>query len=448
MIKQFKLIMATLIIGSLIIALISCEDFVNDVEEPINDIADESLNTPQDAPFLITGVEAAFDIVWDETSNFAGGLSDELEFTRDIQQATFPTFEAIDLAEREGTGSRNPLVPQNNSTETIMNELARLRLYADTLVYRVENRIDFDSATDARRHEALFKGYFYGAVSRYIWGAYWALEPGDGGGGVINVSPYIPAEQMYSDAIDLLDEAIKYGSPTQVMWANTLKARIYLIQEDYAQAQAAAELGLTQGSEPMSAKYNTSLNNYWYYWAGPGRTQFHAADRFGTYVYEDPNEANRIPLYTIQGQNDFTVENDTVIGGVEYTAGETTKRVYMQQLKYDDMSSFLPFLTWQENELMKAEIAIRNDDPDGGLTIVNNVRSTYGLDALTDQDITDMYGGDYLEMIYVERDKELCFTGMRLIDQRRFDKWHIDESKTWQHLPINYEERQANPNID
>ena len=96
---------------------------------------------------------------------------------------------------------------------------------------------------------------------------------------------------------------------------------------------------------------------------------------------------------------------------------------------------------------MKAEIAINGGQNDVGLGIINEVRTFYGIDELTDDDVTNDYGGDYTELLIEERDKTLCFMGLRLLDQRRFNKWHL-AADTWMHFPISFSERQANPNID
>jgi hypothetical protein len=371
-----------------------------------------------------------------------------MEFTRDISQATYVTYEAIDKAIIQGA---NPLIPQNNSTEAIYSELGRARLYADTLITRIEKKIKWsDSETDkAYKNEGLYTAYFIGAVTRYMYGMYWALNAtNDNGGGTIGISPYILAADMLKDAQNRLNEALKYvSSETQARQIHTLKARIYLVSGDYANAKTEADLGMIAGDEAFSAKYNTVGDNQWYTWAGPGRTQFHAADRFGDYVYKDPKEAARIPLYKIKGKASIKFERDTIIGGVSYKAGAATKRTYLQEAKYGEFGSPIKFLTWQENSLMKAELAVRiAGDKATSLALVNEVRTFWGIDPLSDALINANYNGDYLEMIYVERDKELAFTGMRLIDQRRFNKWHLGNA-TWKFMPISYSERMANPNL-
>lgn len=422
MVKYLKIIISIALVFSMAGAFNSCNDYVQDIEDPISSIGDEDMNIPSDVPFLVKGVQTAFSIVWDETSCFAGGLSDELGFSTDIKQATFPTFEAIDSA------TTGILLPQNNSTEAIMDQLAQLRLYADTLITRVNEKINFSEDEMDIKNSGLFTGYFFSAVARYMWAAYWALEP-DQPGGVINVSPLIPDTQLYNDALSRLDEALNYASDAQKPMIYTMKARIHMILGEYTLAKTAADMGMTSADAPFSALYNTIENNYWYYWSGPGRTQFHIDPRFNDYVTDNPQEAARIPIYQIP-------------------AGEVYSDVtYYQQAKYTSISAGIEFLTWEENHLMLAELAIRDNDDAGGLALVNEVRAAYGIDDLTAQDVDDMFGGNYLDMIFEERDKQLCFTGMRLIDQRRFDKWHLDPG-TWKHFPISYDERNANPNID
>lgn len=443
--KIYGLLLAFITLGF----LNSCNDYVQDIEEPIDNVADKDLDTPEDIAFLTIGVLNEWALTWDEHSLFADGMSDAMEFTNDIKQATYPTYDALDKALIQGS---NPLLPSNNSTEAIFSELGRVRLYADTLITRINTKVNWDATNEdqmAIKTNGLYTAYFVGAIARYMYSMYWALNPtNDNGGGVINVSAYIPSSVLIPDALARLDSAIKYApDEATIAQIHTLKARIYLVTGDFTKAKAEADLGMASGADPFQVLYNTVGSNQWYVWAGPGRTQFHAADRFGDYVYNDPNEAARIPLYIIKGKANVTFTNDTIIAGVTYKAGTPVKRSYMQENKYTEYGSPINFLTWQENHLMLAELAIRSNDNAGGLALVNEVRASYGIAPLTEQNIQDMYQGNYIDMIYVERDKELCFTGMRLLDQRRLNKWHLDPATTWQFMPISNAERMSNPNL-
>jgi hypothetical protein len=102
----------------------------------------------------------------------------------------------------------------------------------------------------------------------------------------------------------------------------------------------------------------------------------------------------------------------------------------------------MPFLTWQENELMLAECELRlADNAASALARINTVRTSYtGLRALPAGTTAT------LDLIYTERDKELFLTGMRIIDQRRFNRWHL-RSDTWRYMPIVQPEINNNPNL-
>jgi hypothetical protein len=93
-----------------------------------------------------------------------------------------------------------------------------------------------------------------------------------------------------------------------------------------------------------------------------------------------------------------------------------------------------------------AETAARNGDNAGALVNVNNVRTFHGLAART---VTNT------DSIYIERDKQLFAQGSRVIDQRRFNRWHTTTPSAagavavgaWRFLPIGLPERNVNQNL-
>jgi len=83
-------------------------------------------------------------------------------------------------------------------------------------------------------------------------------------------------------------------------------------------------------------------------------------------------------------------------------------------------------------------LALRlNNDAQAALALVNEVRASHNLAALSEVN---------LDVIYEERDKELFVQGQRLIDQRRFNRWHLPAG-TWKYLEITERERLSNPNL-
>jgi hypothetical protein len=383
-----------------------CKDFVNDIQPPNNSVADNLLNDPSQTEFVVKGVVATFEDAFDQISCLGDALSDAFVFDTRLSTATYPTYLEIE----NGTIRVN-----NSSVEDAEAALGRLRLYADTLVSRAA-KINYAATTHDSdlKNLALFTGNFYGGIARYFYASYFGLSE-ENGGGCINLGPFIPSNQMYDLALDRLKSALLYATPALEPVVHTLMARIELYKGDFVSAAADAAKGMQ--SERLLARYSTEADNFWWSNAGSGRLQFIVDQRFPAYVAADPKESARIPLAVA-----MVVDSITTL---------------YQQDKYPSDTSSIAFLTWQENELIVAELASRSGDDGVALTHVNNVRTFYGLDPAT---------ATNLDSIYIERDKELFATGARVIDQRRFKKWHLPAG-TWMYLPITQLERTANPNL-
>lgn len=106
----------------------------------------------------------------------------------------------------------------------------------------------------------------------------------------------------------------------------------------------------------------------------------------------------------------------------------------------------MPFISWQELFLIRAELELRGYDAgsESALELVNTVRASYGLSDLNSID---------LERLAVERDRTLFATGNRLPDQRRMDvvEWHLKDQvngqPTAQWLQLTQAETEPNPNF-
>lgn len=392
----------------------ACEDFATDVDPLIDAVEDDRLDTEEQVPFLINGVKTQFAVVQDAISCLSGDLSDELIYSANLKGASFPSFQEID----EGD-----IQLDNNSVDGVYNNLGELRLFADDLLERV-NGMDFNDQT--LKNEALYVANLYGAIARSFYAGYFGLNPNEGGG-IIDNGPFISSEDMYDLAIEKFKNAIAYanelGDGYKLKLAHSLLARTYLYKGDYSDAVTHADSGLVEGDAPFQALYSTSVDNYWWGFAGAGRTQLGVDFRFKDYIDADPAEANRIKITATPAIDTSVVQ---------------PYGTYYRQAMYEQQSSPINVITWQENNLMLAELAVRGHGSGDPVALVNAVRSSHGLSALSAVD---------LDVIYVERDKELFTTGARLIDQRRFDKWHLGADK-WQYLPITRAERNNNPNVD
>ena len=393
--------------------LLSCEDWVSNVDPLIDRVEDERLNSPDQVGFLILGIKTRFATTHDVLMVLSDLLSDQLFFDTNVPNATYPTFAEID---------QGNIRLDNNSVDGAFYDLGELRFFADDLIRRVNEDIEFAEGEESVKEDALFNGYLYGGIARYFYAAYFGLNP-DEGGGVIDNGPFIPSNAMYDSALVRLDKALEHVNhlSDKDYWTkviNSIKARIYLLKGDYANAKTCAENGLVSGDAPFQSLHSSESDNYYWQQAGAGRTQCVADWRFKEYIDESPLEASRVKLDSIMGNN-----------GV----------MYYRQGKYPQKESPIDFISWQENNLILAEIALRNGDNATALNLVNEVRQSHGLSDLTEID---------METLMVEKDKELCFTGLRLLDQRRIEGlWHLP-ADAWKYLPITEGERNINPNID
>lgn len=402
---MLKRIVLLILLPALLLVFVRCSDYATGVDPIITEVPDDNLNDATQVNFLITGVQARFATCHDQLMVLSSGLSDEFIFDSRVPNATFPTFLDID---------KGDIRFDNNSVDGAYNALGELRYFADDILRRVAELNVTDAALLKR---AVFTGNLYGGIARYFYATYFALNPTEGGG-VIDNGPFIPSDQMYDLALAKLQEALANApGDADARAVNSLIARIHLIRGNFANARTAATAGMVSGDAALQSKHNAQSTNFYWQQAGLGRPQYVADARFLDYVTADEKEKARISLTPITNTN-----------------GETFQR----QSKYATESSPIDLMSWQENELMLAELDVREGNAGSALTRVNAVRASHGLDPLA--------GPVDLDVIYSERDKELFVTGIRLVDQRRFGRFHLPAG-TWLFLPITDDERNNNPNL-
>ncbi|PID57676.1 MAG: hypothetical protein CR986_08830 [Ignavibacteriae bacterium] len=396
----------------LVFGIWACNDYVTNVEKP-TDLVDENELTADDIIFLERTVEFRYAQTVSRLLMCAEGLSDAFIFDRDVRNATFPTYAEIDQGQ---------ILLNNNSVNGFYNYLGELRKYADDLLTKA-NQFSLDSTSKAR---ALYIANFYGGMARYLYATYFGLNPTEGGA-TINLGPFIPSSEMYNLALTKFKEALNYADSYQKRVTNTFIARIYLFTGDYANATQYALQGMQEGDDPFQALFHKEASNQYYIFAGRYRAQFVVDNRFKDYIDADSTEMRPVGVNTTAGRI-----------SIELAPTRSGNPRYRQALILDEDDP-LTTCTWQENNLMLAELALRGQAAAGDpLTLVNQVRASHKITLLTSID---------LDGIYVERDKELFIQGLRLPDQRRFGKFHLPAG-SWQYFPITDDERNANPNID
>ncbi len=387
------------------IVFISCKNYVANVDPLVTDVEDSQLNNEAQIPFVVKGVETRFAFALGQTHVCAAGLSDAFFFDRNVPAASFPSFGEIDAGHIQLT---------NNSIDAAYNTVGQFMYYADDLIRRM-NSITFSDASV--RNNALFTGFFYGGYARYLYATFFGLNPTEGGS-PLDGGPFVNSNDMYDLAIDRFKESLNFiNDDLMKRTVYSVIARAYLYKGDYANAASFSAQGMINGDAPFQALHNSIQDNFWWEQAGAFRPQFVADFRFKNYIDTDPNEANRIKLDSVTGLDESTM--------------------YYYQVVYPEDSSPQKIITWQENNLMRAELILRGFGSGDALALVNEVRASHGIAPLASVD---------LNVIYTERDKELFASGNRLADQRRFNKWHLGAG-TWEYLPVTERERDGNPNI-
>ena len=459
-----------------VVGLMACDAVIDDTEDPISSAGDADLDSPDEVDFLVAGIIARGNNVQDNMTIQAGLLSDQILFGGDIGGgATFPTFRDLMRGHPPGT---NPL--NNNSVDGTQNHLGQYRFLADNILRRVD-RLGADAfeggESDPLWEAAQFHGNFHGGLARYYWATYFGELPRSGGGIISDLDnpadpergDFVPSDQMYQLALDKLDEALNWADDYETRLINTVKARIYLFQDDVAQAAQYAANGLEPGDAPFQNEYldrSGNQQNAWFSGGGPGRTQVVTALRFfygDDYLAQDLEspEAARIPVFDSNDTGEVTADglfNRDATSPIRHDVGleEGDEPVLYAQGLYMGRDAPIDFATWQENHLMLAEAAVRGESGEDALGLINEVRASHGLDDIEQDD----FDGNEMNTIYLERDKELFTMGLRLPDQRRatiygldaegldldLHGWHLADN-TWWFLPITLDERLNNPNL-
>jgi hypothetical protein len=399
--KKYKLL---LLLPLLFFFVISCEDYVNEVDPVIDLAQDDLLNTEAQMDFLAKGVQQRFSTTASQLACLMDLQSDAMIYTGKIATASFPTFQEID----EGA-----ILGDNATVTGVFQAVGQLRKYADDLVERV-GKVNFSDP--AKKVNPLYVGYLYGGIARYYMAVAFGLNKNEPGG-VIDAGPFIPQAALLDQAAAKMKEALNVQTNAALKKViNSMIAKVYLAKKDYANAATYAAAGMAKGDAPFQALNNDVYNIYFWGFAGAGRVQIAVNSRFNDYVVANPKEAARIKLGTVKGTDNLT---------------------YYWQNKYPEKSNHFPVMTWQENNLMIAECALRGAGAGNALALVNEVRAAYSIDNLASIDLAG---------IMIERDKELFVQGNRLVDQHRTGTWHI-AGDVWRYMPIPRSERNGNPNL-
>lgn len=124
--------------------------------------------------------------------------------------------------------------------------------------------------------------------------------------------------------------------------------------------------------------------------------------------------------------------------------GQDGKTPFFREQKYPDVGAEVPLAKGTEMLLLRAEAALRNNDPTTAMSLINEERATYGLPAESAPDADSTW-----TILKYERGAVLWLEGRRFWDLRR---WNAEGRDTFldgrtKCVPISANELAANPNL-
>lgn len=451
-----------------LLLLTGCDTFVEEVDTPKDSAPYGQLNSPQDIRFLASGVQTQGANATDFLTLTSGLMSDQFRFGKNAD-ASFPTYAAPD---------RGLPTPQNTTVGDATRALGEYRRLADSLVTAADRPNSYGESPPITKQRAKFIGTLHGAMARYYYATYTGLNPREGGG-VLDQSEFIPSPQMYDRARQKFNDALGIApTPRDEKIVRSLHARsaLYAATQfgsntagyDDALQRAAelAESGLKAGDDPFNAQYSVQSPNEWRQQAGLARFQIVAMDnQLNRDVVAPAGGNTHKDLSTIRSIPEVIANNSAEEARLPVISIPLESGSEFGQVKYEVETTPIPYISWEEMNLIRAELELRGEDTgsESALDLVNKVRadgtlpgtgvgSETGLNRDTPFDLSALSSVD-LETVARERDRTLFGQGQRLPDQRRLDAvdWHLVDSfqgqTTWQYLPITSQERDNNPNL-
>ena len=474
-------VFSTIILLSTILLFTSCEDWVSEVEPLSDQVQDDALTSEEYLDFLLKGALGNMGrsdefsglphIIWRVAGFSDEFIHGEVDFAPD--HSNFVQDIPMDL----------------NFVANDWDNYHQIRFHADDLLDRASTMTISNDALKQRVH---WWGNVIGGLMRLYLADHWGLsQDGQNPGAVITTiqqndngeaGSFQTSQEIREIARAMLTEALSYdpgdtyegvnGNADKII--HSLIARSYLFDGNHNSAKTHAEQGLQQGDDPFQLIHSAAFQNYMWYDAGRRNVLFSANTRFADYVVADRLEGEIISNLEEENPDSKSLRGPEGDGlghksqeDVRDNLDNPNERIPLWELEgdanlaycqdvYDGRADNLNIIDWREMELILAEVAINSGDNSTALTHMNNVRSYHGLSELTLDQLTGFTPSETsgagthtgaLGLLIEERDKTLWMKGVRIVDQKRFDLWHLG-SNTWSYIPIPESEILNNPNVD
>lgn len=401
----------------------ACDQLL-EVEDPVN-LTPDDLAGGAPIDLTVNGIRGAFQEMMDNYVMHTGMMTDEF-----ILAGTFPYRQEID--ERATVTNNSGLLNE------LYNPLSVARFMADTGVVILEDAVGRPGLDEDELRQGMALAKYYGAYSRMLLAEAFCQSPIAGG-------PPLSSDERMQDALQAFQEAEAAaqaaGDGNLVGAARLGQARAQLWLGDYTAAAALAG----QVSPDMA---------FYAYYSGNSTAQYnrvadvtHALD--DTYRWTVGDGTLEFTAFEKWPYFDEWVELGLLVPRPDLESFNPSVPVVLQ-MKYASADAPIPVATSAEARLIQAEVLLRNGDPGGAGTIVNELRADHwGLDPIA----FDGPLSEDLEILVRERARELYLIGERLGTFRRLlesdgiDLFPTGKLGTQTCFPIPERETDTNPNF-
>ncbi len=374
------------------LALVGCDSLL-DVEAPTQ-VPEETIQDPASADLLMTSVVADFDCGFSEYIVAGGLMGDELV---DSQLAA----RMWDYDRR--TVSRSTSQHDWNcafSDPGIYQTMSTARYSADNAADIIRRA---ESGAIGPRDTYLASALAYGGYSRMLMGEAYcsvgSLQTGDAGpepGPAISSQElFTKAEDQFTEAIDLAASA---GADSILYMAYVGRARARLNQGD--------ESGALSDAQQVPADFER-LANF-------SSQSFRSSNRVWTMNNRDQRITVEDDFWNVEFEG--TADPRVPVVDQEQLAGSDNFSPWWTQEKYPEQGSAIQVASWEEAQLIIAEVELGQTAVD----IINDLHANAGLDPWSPNDVNDDV--EVLGHVVEERRRELFLESHHFYDKIRLSQ--------------------------
>jgi hypothetical protein len=399
---SWRAIVAPVLSMLLILLLVGCDDLLT-VENP-GEVLDGDLDTELAVQALVNGVAGDFNWAYHYVAYMSAHLADELLHT------------GSDVGIRSPSDGSTTNVP-SWSGRTFDRTVLAIFVAEDAVRRFSEVIFDDPEGRDATGIAHVYAGFAMLMAADNLCEI------------TINSGPAHSPEQVYNMAEDRFNSALVVAGRTgnndlrKQALAGRARARVAL--QNWAGAQAdAAEI--PEGFQ-FWAIYSLNSAREENIIAQRGRADLRRESGVHPRFYTDP-------IFEADPRTSFTDRGPGFVGA-------DGLRQFVEQNKFPARSSDMLISSWQEARLLEAEAALRQNQLERAVELIDEVRAAAGLDPYDGPVAVD---GIWEQLIH-ERAAELWLQAQRLRDLRRTADPYTEGRDVC--FPISETERNSNPNV-